>query len=181
MPKQPLRIALLALATLLLGSGQAVAVDLTVSSVDTSQLDTDSQTLTATGVVSASVENLGELDAGPFSVLFFEDRDGSGSFEPAVDLELGTADETNIAGLGDFVAAELPEIERWELLAYSNLGQPKYGRLDLPYALEGVPLLTRAEMEALHAVAVQRVPVAVWSGATRLEGGAVEAEGDSHG
>jgi len=32
-----------------------------------------------------------------------------------------------------------------------------------------VPLLTRAEMESLHAVAVQRVPVAVWSGATRQE------------
>ena len=39
-------------------------------------------------------------------------------------------------------------------------------RLDRLYALEDVPLLTRAEMEALHAVAVARVPVAVWSGAT---------------
>ena len=88
--------------------------------------------------------------------------------------ELGTADEANIAGLGDLIASQLPDVERWELLAYSNLGQPKYGRLDLPYTLEGVPLLTRAEMEALHAVALQRVPVAVWSGATRLEGIAVD-------
>ncbi len=84
--------------------------------------------------------------------------------------ELGTADEANIAGLGDFIASELPGVKRWELLAYSNLGQPKYGRLDLPYALARVPLLTCAEMENLHALAVQRVPVAVWSGATRLEG-----------
>ena len=30
-------------------------------------------------------------------------------------------------------------------------------------------MLTRAEMEALHAVAVARVPVAVWSGATRAK------------
>jgi pyruvate formate lyase activating enzyme len=80
-----------------------------------------------------------------------------------------TADADNIAALGDFIAAELPTVERWDLLAYTNLGQPKYHRLDRPYALEDVPLLTRAEMEALHAVAVARVPVAVWSGATRAK------------
>jgi len=80
-----------------------------------------------------------------------------------------TADAANVAALGDFIAAELPTVERWDLLAYTNLGGPKYRRLDCPYALEGAPLLTRAEMEALHAVAVQRVPVAVWSGATRWE------------
>jgi pyruvate formate lyase activating enzyme len=78
-----------------------------------------------------------------------------------------TADEANIAALAEFIAAELPTVRRWDLLAYTNLGQPKYHRLDRPYALEGAPLLTRAEMEALHAVAVQRVPAAVWSGATR--------------
>ena len=80
-----------------------------------------------------------------------------------------TADEANIAALGDFIAAELPTVERWDLLAYTNLGQPKYHRLDRLYALEDVPLLTRAEMEAIHAVTVQRVSVAVWSGATKNE------------
>lgn len=79
-----------------------------------------------------------------------------------------TADADNLAALAEFIAAELPTVQRWDLLAYTNLGQPKYHRLDRPYALEGVPLLTRAEMEALHAVAVARVPVAVWSGATRV-------------
>ncbi|MEA3335090.1 MAG: glycyl-radical enzyme activating protein [Chloroflexota bacterium] len=78
-----------------------------------------------------------------------------------------TSDKANIAALGDFIAAELPTVERWDLLAYTNLGQAKYHRLERPYALEGAPLLTHTEMEALHAVAVQRVPVAVWSGATR--------------
>jgi pyruvate formate lyase activating enzyme len=82
-----------------------------------------------------------------------------------------TADVANVAALGDFIAAQLPTVERWDLLAYTNLGQPKYHRLDRPYALQGVPLLTRAEMEALRAVAVERVPVAVWSGATRVEEG----------
>ncbi len=45
-------------------------------------------------------------------------------------------------------------VERWDLLAYTNLGQPKYHRLGRAYPLEGVPLLSRAQMEALHAIAV---------------------------
>ncbi len=81
-----------------------------------------------------------------------------------------TASMENVISLGEFIARELPTVERWDLLAYTNLGQPKYHRLDRPYALEGVPLQTRAEMEALHAQATSQVPVAVWSGATRLEG-----------
>jgi len=78
-----------------------------------------------------------------------------------------TADAANIAAIGNFIAAELPTVERWDLLAYTNLGRPKYHRLDRPYPLEGVGLLTRAEMEALHTIAIERVPAAVWSGATR--------------
>ncbi len=81
-----------------------------------------------------------------------------------------TASAANIGALGDFITAELPTVQRWDLLAYTNLGQPKYHRLGRPYALEGVPLLTRAEIESLHAIAVRRVPVAIWSGATRTEG-----------
>ena len=80
-----------------------------------------------------------------------------------------TSNRENIAALGAFIAAELPTVERWDLLAYTNLGQSKYRRLDRPYALEGVPLLSKAEMEALHAVAVAQVPVARWSGATRTD------------
>ncbi len=80
-----------------------------------------------------------------------------------------TADPANITALAGFIGAELPTVERWDLLAYTNLGGPKYQRLDLAYALEGIPLLTRGEMEALHAVAVRHVPVAVWSGATHQD------------
>ncbi len=82
-----------------------------------------------------------------------------------------TADEANIAALAAFIAGELPTVQRWDLLAYTNLGQPKYRRLDRPYALEGVPLLTRREMEAIHALALRWVPVARPSGATRPEEG----------
>jgi pyruvate formate lyase activating enzyme len=80
-----------------------------------------------------------------------------------------TADPANITALAEFIASQLPTVERWDLLAYTNLGGPKYHRLDVPYELEGVPLLNRTEVEELHALAMQRVPVAVWSGATRQE------------
>ena len=82
-----------------------------------------------------------------------------------------TDSQENIAGLGAFIAAELPTDERWDLLAYTNLGKPKYRRLERCYVLEDAPLLTKATMEALHAIAVARVPSAVWSGATRREEG----------
>jgi pyruvate formate lyase activating enzyme len=78
-----------------------------------------------------------------------------------------TADIDNISAIGEFVATELATVQRWDLLAYTNLGQPKYRRLDRLYALEGVALLSQDEMERLHTVAVQSVPAAIWSGATR--------------
>jgi pyruvate formate lyase activating enzyme len=85
-----------------------------------------------------------------------------------------TDGQENITALGRFIAAQLPTVARWDLLAYTNLGQPKYGRLERHYALGDVPLLTRATMEALHAVALEQVPVAVWSGATRRSEEAVQ-------
>ena len=36
-----------------------------------------------------------------------------------------TDDEANIAALAAFIAGELPTVRRWDLLAYTNLGQPK--------------------------------------------------------
>lgn len=78
-----------------------------------------------------------------------------------------TADEGNLTALAAFIAESLPTVQRWDLLAYTNLGEPKYHRLDRPYALAGTPLPMRAEMEAWHAVARARVPEAVWSGAVR--------------
>ena len=80
-----------------------------------------------------------------------------------------TAGLENIEALGDLIATELPTVERWELLAYTNLGQPKYHRLDKTYALEGVPLVTKSEMEAIHSVAIRRAEMAVWSGVTRVQ------------
>jgi len=78
-----------------------------------------------------------------------------------------TADCANIESIARFIRDELPTVERWDLLAYTNLGKPKYHRLDLPYELENVPLVTRDEMESVWRVAHDLVSVARWSGATR--------------
>ena len=80
-----------------------------------------------------------------------------------------TADLENIRAIGEFIRQRLPTVERWDLLAYTNLGRPKYHRLGRPYALEDTPLLTRADMEALWQAAIALVPVARWSGATRSD------------
>jgi pyruvate formate lyase activating enzyme len=77
-----------------------------------------------------------------------------------------TDDAENIAGLAEFIARSLPNAERWDLLAYTNLGRPKYHRLDRRYALEAAPLFRREEMEKVAAVASAQVTVARWSGAT---------------
>lgn len=78
-----------------------------------------------------------------------------------------TNDLANIQAIGWFIRERLPTVQRWDLLAYTNLGKPKYHRLDQPYLLEEVPLLTSEEMELIWHTAVQLVPQAHWSGATR--------------
>lgn len=77
-----------------------------------------------------------------------------------------TDDLENVRAIGQFIHDELPTVERWDLLAYTNLGRPKYHRLDLPYPLAEAPLLTRVKMGELVAAATELVPVARWSGAT---------------
>jgi pyruvate formate lyase activating enzyme len=79
-----------------------------------------------------------------------------------------TDNEENVAALAAFIAGRVPVVQRWDLLAYTNLGQPKYQRLDFPYALEDTDLPSRERMERLAAVAAKGgVRNARWSGATR--------------
>jgi len=79
-----------------------------------------------------------------------------------------TDDRENVMAIARFISEALPTVQRWDLLAYTNLGQPKYHRLDREYLLEKVPLLTRQEMESTWRAAAEVVSVAHWSGATRL-------------
>jgi len=78
-----------------------------------------------------------------------------------------TNDYENITAIARFIREELPTVERWDLLAYTNLGKPKYARLDRKYQLAQAPLLSRNEIESVWRTAVDLVPVAHWSGATR--------------
>jgi pyruvate formate lyase activating enzyme len=76
-------------------------------------------------------------------------------------------DQENIVAIARFISEALPTVQRWDLLAYNNLGRPKYHRLDREYPLEKMPLLTRQEMESVYRTAAEVVPVAHWSGGTR--------------
>jgi pyruvate formate lyase activating enzyme len=79
-----------------------------------------------------------------------------------------TDDEENVAGLAAFIRDRLSAVERWDLLAYTKLGRPKYGRLDLDYSLEDLEPPNRQRMERLAAVATNGGgPAVVWSGAVR--------------
>ena len=76
--------------------------------------------------------------------------------------------EENILELALFVRDRLPTVQRWDLLAYTNLGRPKYRRLDLPYPLEDTELPARSHMERLAALAASDGgPAVTWSGAVR--------------
>jgi pyruvate formate lyase activating enzyme len=80
-----------------------------------------------------------------------------------------TDGEENIAAIGAFIRDKLKTVERWDLLAYTNLGRPKYKRLDLDYPLKDAPLMMKSAMEKLHSVARSFYPGAAWSGATRMD------------
>lgn len=79
----------------------------------------------------------------------------------------------NIEYIGKYIAEYLePNISRWELLAFNNLCQDKYDRLDMEWALEKAELLEEAKMNQLKEVALKsgvRPDVIKWTGATKLE------------
>jgi len=82
-----------------------------------------------------------------------------------------TDDEENIEALAAFIRSRLPTVQRWDLLAYTNLGVAKYRRLGLTYPLEETQLPARHHMERLAAVAADgggaHLWRVVWSGAVR--------------
>lgn len=65
-----------------------------------------------------------------------------------------TATEENIRGIGAFLAENLDGVvDRWELCAFNNLAADKYRRLDRRWLLEGVPLMTASDLQAIESVA----------------------------
>ncbi|MHA1727348.1 MAG: glycyl-radical enzyme activating protein [Promethearchaeota archaeon] len=82
-----------------------------------------------------------------------------------------TATEENIRGIGRFIVEELGNFpDRWDLLSFNNLCADKYQRLDLNWALEGIPLMEKGEIEKLYDIAIETgVNNVRWSGLTRKE------------
>ncbi len=76
-----------------------------------------------------------------------------------------TDGEESIRQVARFVAENLPNCERHDLLAFSNLCASKYEQLGRPFALAGTPLLTSETMTHLCDVARGAGSAAVhWSG-----------------
>ena len=76
----------------------------------------------------------------------------------------------NVAAVARFIAGNMPNVERYDLLAFNNLCTGQYERLGIPFALKGAPLLRRQDMEHLKEVALAAgAPNVQTSGATRLE------------
>ena len=71
-----------------------------VSQVDTTGLSGDWQTLEIGGTLTAQIDNLDTEDMGPFTVIFFEDVDGDGRFDAALDTTLGSAAYAGLAAAG---------------------------------------------------------------------------------
>ena len=89
---------------------QVTLPDLTIGAVDRSQLAWTGQALEISGQIAATVKNEGASDApAPFSVRFFEDRNGNNDYDEGTDVVLGTAEVSQDlpAGGSVVVAADL--------------------------------------------------------------------------
>ncbi|MEM1449098.1 MAG: FG-GAP-like repeat-containing protein [Planctomycetota bacterium] len=69
--------------------------------MDSAAVVGDAQDLTITGTVTVDLENVGTAGTGVgFDVLLFEDSDGDGAYDPAVDNALGSAPSAALAAGG---------------------------------------------------------------------------------
>jgi pyruvate formate lyase activating enzyme len=76
----------------------------------------------------------------------------------------------NVRAVARFVAQEMPDAERYDLLAFNNLCSAQYERLEMEFPLKEAELMRKEEMEAFKDAALEEgAPNVHWSGATRLE------------
>ena len=93
-----------------------------------------------------------------------------------------TDSEESIRRIARFIRKELPTVERYELLAYNNLGRSKYERLGLEDPLADRRLMTSETMERLsRSASAEGVPSVRWSGMTRSEDAAEIAQDQCQG
>lgn len=76
----------------------------------------------------------------------------------------------NVASVAAFIARHMPNVVRYDLLAFNNLCIGQYDRLGIPFPLREAPLMSRERMEELKAAAERAgAPGVHWSGAVRQE------------
>jgi pyruvate formate lyase activating enzyme len=81
-----------------------------------------------------------------------------------------TDDEANIRAIARFIRDNLPNVERYDILAFNNTCAGKYQRLDWKFPLAEESLLAEATMERLAgAVREEGLDCVHWSGMTRRE------------
>jgi|YNPBryBLVA2012_1023415.scaffolds.fasta_scaffold00977_10 pyruvate formate lyase activating enzyme len=76
----------------------------------------------------------------------------------------------NVSAVAAFIARHMPNVVRYDLLAFNNLCIGQYDRLGMPFPLREAPLMSREHMEKLKAAAERAgAPGVHWSGAVRQE------------
>ncbi len=79
-----------------------------------------------------------------------------------------TDDEDNIRAIARFIVEKMPNVERFDLLAFNRMCTDKYTLFGLEYPLKDAELMTEETMEHLAAVAREEgVPYVAWSGMTK--------------
>lgn len=81
-----------------------------------------------------------------------------------------TDSQENIRNIAKFIATSMPNVERFDLLAFNNMCIDKYALFGLEYPLREEPLMEKETMETLAAIAREEgVRMVTWSGMTRRE------------
>ncbi|MHA2084792.1 MAG: glycyl-radical enzyme activating protein [Candidatus Thorarchaeota archaeon] len=81
-----------------------------------------------------------------------------------------TDGEENIRAIAKFIVKEMPNVERYNLLAFNNMCIEKYTMFGLVYPLKDAKLVPREKMERLAEIARgEGITNVVWSGMTQLE------------
>ena len=69
-----------------------------------------------------------------------------------------------VSAIASFIEKYMPNVERWDLLCYNNLSVSKWQRLDMPYALEHLPSVSRDTIVRLAELAKASGVHVTWSG-----------------
>jgi len=78
--------------------------------------------------------------------------------------------QENVRAVAEFVARHMPNVARYDLLAFNNLCIGQYDRLGMPFVLRDAQLMRRERMEELKAAAEEAgAPNVHWSGATQQD------------